>query len=511
MRKLPDILKFDRRTHRPCFDLSVALALGIFLGRLGFLTWGWWSVLCGTFIALSLFRIRLFIVPLYLSVVCLGALYYQNVYILPENHVAFLSYQDQKKLTAIEGVIDSDIQLKATAYGTKQVFELKIESLALENLWQPNTGSILVNCFKTQKLDYGDRIKIEGSLFRPKSNPGERFVYQQYLEDHGLFFILSVGKKKSLEILSHHQGPWWGHLALVVKHRFKQVLEYYLEPQEVSMIQAMTLGDRSVLSKDMYALFSQTGTSHILAISGMNMAIIGAMMMFALKVLCVPRRGQFILTAVFLVLYCFICGWSASVVRSVLMACVVLSSFCLEYEGESLNTLGLAALIILLINPLSLYDIGFQLSFLCVLSIVSFLPLVNGMVERHFKPRFLKFIAQALSISLIAWIGITPLIAYQFEIVSLVSIVANIPVVPLADLVIILSLGLVGVGLVCSPLAWAFAGALKAVFNLILILISTFAQIPGAYFYVYHLSLWKVLGYYLLLFMALLFLKRSLK
>ena len=111
------------------------------------------------------------------------------------------------------------------------------------------------------------------------------------------------------------------------------------------MIQAMILGDRSILPKDMNAIFAQTGTAHILAISGMNMAIITAMVLFFLKVLRVPRLWQFILTVIFLFFYALLSGWSASVVRSVFMAAIVLSSFCLEYEADMTNSLGIAAIL----------------------------------------------------------------------------------------------------------------------------------------------------------------------
>lgn len=489
-------------THRPCLYLALAMAAGIFLGRWGLLSWYWWGILSGALIVLSLFRGKFANWILHLTMICLGAFYYQTIYIFPANHIAFLSYQDQKNLTAIEGLVDSDVQFKPTNYGTKRVFEFQLSRIQLDGHWQEVQGKILVNCFKSLSISYGDKLQMEGVLFKSRNNPKERFSYQQYLEDHGMFFILSVGKKKSVEILAHDQGQFWNKFSIQIKHKFKSILERYLEPQEVSMIQAMTLGDRSFLTKDMYALFSKTGTSHILAISGMNMAIIGAMIMFILKVLRVQRRAQFVLTVLFLFMYCLICGWSASVVRSVLMAAVVLSSFCLEYEAEAMNSLGVAALTIFLLNPRSLFDIGFQLSFICVFMIVLLQPLFNSWIEQNLQRGWWKPLLQALSISLIASIGISPLIAYQFDIVSLIAILANVPIVPLADLVIILSLGLVTVGLICPPLALAFAGSLKAVFNFTLILIAWFAQIPGGYFYIHQLNVWFVLIYYGVLFLV---------
>jgi competence protein ComEC len=229
----------------------------------------------------------------------------------------------------------------------------------------------------------------------------------------------------------------------------------------------------------------------------MNMAIISVMVLFILKALRFPRVVQFILTGIFLLAYAVLSGWSASVVRSVLMAIVILSSFCVEHETDTINSLGLAAIILFLLNPLNLFDIGFQLSFISVAMIVRLYPLTQSWTEEYIKPKFFKYLAQAFCISLVAWVGISPLIAYEFNMVSPISIIANIPVVPLADLIIILSLGLVVVGLFCPLLAVAFAGTLKAVFNLTLILIAWFAQVPGGYFYIHNFTFFGMAVCYL--------------
>ncbi len=484
------------------------MGLGIFLGRYGPWSWPVWSILSGVFIILSLPRTRVSVFLLCLSLVCLGAFSYQNVYLLPSDHIGFLSYKDQKKTKAIEGTIDSDVQIKPTTFGTKQMFELQIIRVNLNDNWHKATGRILVNCYQLQKLGYGDHVVLEGTLYKAFSSPLSRFSYQQYLEDHGLFFIFSVGKRKTIKVLSSNNGHSWLSFSFKIRHKFKTILAQYLEPQETSMIQAMVLGDRSFLTKDIYALFSKTGTSHILAISGMNMTLIASIVLFILKVLRLPRKGQFVLASLFLFAYAILSGWTASVVRSVLMAIVILSSFCLEYEVDTANSLGFAALILFLLNPLNLFDIGFQLSFICVAIIIYLNVLLGPLLNQFIKARILKYLVQALSVSLVAWVGISGIIVYEYDIISPVAIIANIPIVPLADLVIALSLGLVAVGLFCPWLAVAFACTLKAVFNFTLLLTSWFAQIPYGYFYVHHLNGWYIFFYYLILLGGMAILKK---
>jgi competence protein ComEC len=427
---------------------------------------------------------------------CFGSFLLSKHPSFPADHVHFLSYQDRSDLKAVEGTIDTDVQMKPTSFGTKYVFELEIAQIKIEDHWQSAKGRILVNLYQPLTLDYGNSVRLEGTLYKAFSSPLNRFSYQRYLEDHGLFFSLSVGKSKHVDILSGGHGQWWFALAFSIKHQFKSILSKYLEPLETSMIQAMVLGDRSLMTKDIYALFSKTGTSHILAISGMNMALISAIVLFILKTLRCPRMIQFILTGIFLLVYALISGLSASVIRSVLMAIVILSSFCIEQEADTANSLGLAALILLTLNPANFFDIGFQLSFICVLILILFYPLIQTVINHYVQGKVLSWLAQGFAVSLVAWAGISPLIAYEYDIVSPVAIIANIPIVPLADLTIALSLGVVALGLCCPWLALAFAGALKAVFNFILILTSWFAQVPGGYFYLHNIALWQVVIYY---------------
>ncbi|MBF0490223.1 MAG: ComEC family competence protein [Candidatus Omnitrophica bacterium] len=511
MNVLSNILNFKRYTHRPCFYLAIAMGLGIYLGRCGVGTWPMWSIFCGLFIILSLIRHQVSIFFLCLAIFCLGAFYCQSAYLFPSDHIAFLTYQDQKNLRAVEGVIDSDVQMKPTTFGTKKVFELQLSMVNIDGDWKKASGGILVNVFQEMDLSYGDQLQLEGSLYKAFQDSSSKFSYQQYLEDHQLFLNFSVGKTRYIEVLSKERGSWWMALSLRIKHRVKEILAKYLDPQEANMIQAMVLGDRSFLTKDVYAMFSKTGTSHILAISGMNMAIISAILLFVLKLLRFPRVWSLMGTGVFLLAYAVLSGWTASVIRSVLMAIVLLSSFCIEYEADTFNSLGIAALILFLLDPLNLFDIGFQLSFLSVAMIVCLNPLVLPWIERRIKGRILKSLAQAFCISLVAWIGISPVIAYQFEIISPIAIIANIPIVPMADLVIVLSLGLVFFGLVCPPIAIAFAGSLKAVFNFMLILVSWFAQTPDGYCYIHSVTYLHIFIYYFLLTILYLIISFKLK
>jgi competence protein ComEC len=447
---------------------------------------------------------RLAGVALYGMVLSLGAFYIQSSYLLPSNHVGFLSYQGRHEVSGVEGIVDSDVQIKNSFRGIKQVFEFQISQIYACDRWQASSGRVLIEFYPKQEIHYGERIILSGRLHRTFSDPKQRFSYQQYLENHGIFFIFTVNKGIDAKLVASGKGHWWMKASFLIRQRVKNVLSQYLELREVGMIQAMILGDRSSLPKDMYTLFAQTGTAHVLAISGMNMAIIAAIVLFLLKIFRIARPWQFTGTIIFLFIYAVLSGWSASVVRSVFMAAVVLSSFLLEYESDTMNSLGFAAIVLLLINPMNLLDWGFQLSFLSVGVIIFFYPITQSVIER-FKNKIFKYVIQALVISLLAWVGISGITAYYFGMISPIGIIANLLIVPLADMVVGLGVCVGFLGILCPPLAAAFAGTLKAVFNGMVLFNAWFVKIPGAYFYVHKIELWQVFLYYLVLIIVYLF------
>ena len=186
----------------------------------------------------------------------------------------------------------------------------------------------------------------------------------------------------------------------------------------------------------------------------MNMAVVVLLVFFVFQLCPMHRRWKFLGTIIFLFFYALLTGWSAPVVRACIMASVILASFAFEYDPEPMNSLGLAGLILLLADAHTFFDIGFQLSFAAVLGIF--------ILHRPLAKR----VGRLMAVSLAAWIGTTPLQIYHFGTFTPVAILANIPIVPLADIVVLLGLLLSLAGLWCPWLAYPIAGCTKVIFNL---------------------------------------------
>ena len=208
-----------------------------------------------------------------------------------------------------------------------------------------------------------------------------------------------------------------------------------------AVVAAMTLGDKSQLTKELRDTYAVSGASHILALSGLHLGIIYTL----LSLLLSRRRWQVISQVVIIVciwLFVFLVGMSASVVRSAVMITVYALLSLGHRDKMSVNTLAFAAIVMLLFNPKSLFDVGFQLSFMAVLAILLFYPLFESVWSQQFQfgHRLFRWLWTTLAVSCAAQIGVAPLIAYYFGRFSCYFLLTNLVVVPAATLILYLSL-----------------------------------------------------------------------
>ena len=208
-----------------------------------------------------------------------------------------------------------------------------------------------------------------------------------------------------------------------------------------AVVAAMTLGDKSQLTKELRDTYAVSGASHILALSGLHLGIIYTL----LSLLLSRRRWQVISQVVIIVciwLFVFLVGMSASVVRSAVMITVYALLSLGHRDKMSVNTLAFAAIVMLLFNPKSLFDVGFLLSFMAVLAILLYYPLFVSVLSQQFLfgHRLFRWLWTTLAVSCAAQIGVAPLIAYYFGRFSCYFLLTNLVVVPAATLILYLSL-----------------------------------------------------------------------
>ncbi|MGH7395880.1 MAG: ComEC/Rec2 family competence protein, partial [Candidatus Methylomirabilales bacterium] len=198
--------------------------------------------------------------------------------------------------------------------------------------------------------------------------------------------------------------------------------------EEGALLRAIVLGDRSGLSEATVTAFRDSGTYHILAISGLNVSLLAGAFLLLLRGVRVPARASAAAAVLLVVFYAALAGGSASVIRAAVMTAAVLFALMLERQADLFNSLGLAALLLLAANPLSLFDAGFQLTFAATAAIA----LVADRLTLAHLPRPARWLLLSLAVSAAATLGTLPILAVHFQRVSLSGVLANLLIVPLS-------------------------------------------------------------------------------
>ena len=224
-------------------------------------------------------------------------------------------------------------------------------------------------------------------------------------------------------------------------HLEQELQSLHIEAQDYAVISAMALGDKSALDAETKESYSVAGTSHILAVSGLHIAIIFQVI---LLVLGGKRKSQLtiIISTTAVWAYVILIGMPASAVRSATMISLYSFGLLSRRQGAPLNVLAFAYVIMLCFSPLSLFDLSFQMSFLAVASILLFQPLILRLYEPHHV--FTKWAWQLLTVSLAAQLGTIPIITYYFGRISCYSALTSFVAIPMATLVLYLSALLFG-------------------------------------------------------------------
>lgn len=217
-------------------------------------------------------------------------------------------------------------------------------------------------------------------------------------------------------------------LAESIRKNVNDALHDNLNEDNASVAYGMLFGDKSYMSADVYDAFSFAGVSHMLAVSGLHVGFLVAFITFLLSLFRVPDKANIVIISIFLLCYCVLCDFTASVVRATVMSIVLLLGNLLGAQHDNLSSLSLSGTIILLINPFQLFDYGFQLSFMCVLAMMTLNKYIFTFLVKIKVPRWLS---ASFSVSFSVNIALIPLTAILFGSINLIGIVSNLILVPI--------------------------------------------------------------------------------
>jgi competence protein ComEC len=386
---------------------------------------------------------------------------------------------------------------------------LDIEGIQLpgEADFTPVEGLLLANVWGEGDWRYGDRVMLRGELTTPPEF--EDFSYRAYLAQQGVYSVMDDPR-----IWRSSSGN--GNLILNAIYSYKEHAKatlYRMWPDpEASIFAGILLGDESGISEDLDRAFKDTGTSHIIVISGFNITILVALLIGVFGRLLGRGRIGIFRGAIFVLIgiaaYTILVGADAAVVRAAIMGGMALFASLIGRRQDGLNTLFFVAAIMAAVNPSILMNIGFQLSFAATLGLIlyaeplkeAFERLASRFVTVERAQRWSRPVGEYILFTLAAQVLVLPIIVYNFQRLSLSSLIANPLILPAQPPVMILGGLALLAGTIYYPLgqllgwlAWPFMAYTIRVVELI-------AEMPGGVLELGEVSAALVIAFYAILF-----------
>lgn len=298
---------------------------------------------------------------------------------------------------------------------------------------------VLITTNLYPEFKYGDFILVEGELQNP--NNFDDFDYINYLAKDGIFSLVYYPKISEIarnDFLRPKEISFFENLKIGLfknifraKKAFEGSVERIIAEPNAALINGILLGSREGIPPDLKEHFNKTGTTHILAISGYNITIIGLYVSY-LFMFFMRRQKAFWFTVLGIVLFTILTGASASVVRAGIMGILVLVAFREGRFYDMTNSIIFAGTAMIALNPKVLrFDVGFQLSFLATLGLIYLAPVIKSRLER--MPEFWNF-KENLVATASAQLMVLPIILYNFGSFSLLSLPANVLILPVVPL-----------------------------------------------------------------------------
>ncbi|MEO0079828.1 MAG: ComEC/Rec2 family competence protein [candidate division WOR-3 bacterium] len=331
----------------------------------------------------------------------------------------------------------------------------------------------------TSELRYGDQVIVRNRIRRfdfPR-NPG-LVDWNRVLLRQGLVGQTSP-KPGQIVVVSRGHGNLLMRLLVMPARRYVfRTIERLLPGDEGALLVGLLLGDRRGLPKQVQEAFVDAGIVHIMAVSGLNMAIVVGTVVLLLSVLRIRGWWRFGLGVGATLFYVALVGWSAPPVRSGLMACAALLAIPTQRRVTPTATLSVAGLVLLLLDPFSLFEAGTQLSFVATAVILLVAPPIAKVLRRWHIPGWLRnWIFLPLAVSLAASFGTAPLLLHHFFRFQPLGFLTTAVVVPLVGLATPIGFLVILLNLVSSGLAAIFAESLRAVLWLILVIARWFGSL----------------------------------
>ncbi len=441
-----------------------------------------------------------------------------NLCLYPDTTPANISNYTGKEKITIEGIVCKN---PLTSPDRANLIVAATEIIK-DGAITPVEGKILLSVRNGGWLyKYGDLIRARVRLKIPHNfnNPGG-FDYEKYLRYRGIRVRGFIYNPSNIVIIRENRGNALKIRLEKFRSGLRKLIEENSPSSEGKILQALILGEKKEIPKNVRENFNKAGISHVLAISGLHIGIIAFLSVLIIRY--IMKSSEYLLlrfniirvSAIFaflpIIVYAFIAGFGISTVRATIMILAFLVAILCGKERELFNTLALAAFGILVISPASLFDISFQLSFTAVAAILFIAPRLTSLIPKgnpdetgksnYYQKRLLLSVVLFIIVSFSATLGTIPLIAFYFNRISTIVLLSNILIIPIIGFIVLpLGMATIVVFPISTSLAVVFIKISSFFVGISVSIIDFLAALPHSSFLVTTPTLIEIMAYYLLL------------
>jgi len=354
--------------------------------------------------------------------------------------------------------------------------KVAVDSLVSDRT-QDVQGAILLKVTDTTtSLQRGDRVEFRGRIYGlPPAGDGSGFDYRRYLTLKGVSGIVYLPTLLDVRV---DRRARYGFLSVVDNLRSWVVatLNKNLSPVAAALATGFLIGETRNIPPEVYRMFRDSGTLHLLAVSGSNVTLVLMFFIVLMRPFSLPPFRRAVILLVVIVVFTALSYGEPSVVRASVMAVLVILARFAQRRHNLNNIIALTALIILIVQPSQLFDVGFQLSFVTAWGLIFIVPRLSARFETFHGRWWYRWLVFPLMISVVAQVCSTPLIAYYFGRIPVISVLANLVIVPLVSLAVIGVLSVLAAQILW-PMLGLFVGSV--IDKLLLLVVAALRQFGG--------------------------------
>ncbi|MCH7965336.1 MAG: DNA internalization-related competence protein ComEC/Rec2 [Bacteroidetes bacterium] len=358
-----------------------------------------------------------------------------------------------------------------------------------------------------QMMKPGFEIELTGRFKkgRERRNPGE-FDYNAYLKTKGIEGIITIDTLTNIKVIYESPELFSNSIFQVRKYINKQISLMH-NSETAALLRGLLLADRREIDQETKTQFINSGVIHVLAVSGLHVGFIALIFIILFGRFNIYLRS--VLTIIGLLLFMILTGVPPSVFRATVMALVIIVAFLTNRSTNIFNSLAIAALIILIINPDEIYSPGFQLSFSAVIAIGVIYPIISRVINRlQIKSKFVRYVLLFMAVSFAAQIGTMPFTLIYFGKLSVIALAANIIVIPAIGIIISLAVVTLIIGSIFPPIALYYAAANDLITWLMLNLINFTGDLNFSHFRIVGYSIYDSVVFYFFIALFIYFIGR---